>query len=189
LYVFAFTLNASSFEKRAWRRALSPQIAKIHTATMTPGVARPPLGQPAAQALVGVVAAHIVVAVENFPLVRHDRLLNLFGTITDSACARSFPQWNEPSKTPLGLRALAHQRHRRQWRNPHGIDPDYRLGAVLVRRWWILGPSSRSLVKVAFSDILRRRPRQGENIAAQFVAETAPSAPFHVRIIVPPVAD
>jgi hypothetical protein len=29
----------------------------------------------------------------------------------------------------------------------HGIDPDYRLGVVLVRRWWILGPPSWSLVR------------------------------------------
>jgi hypothetical protein len=34
----------------------------------------------------------------------------------------------------------------RQRRNPHGIDPDYRFGAVLVRRWRLLGSSSRSLV-------------------------------------------
>jgi hypothetical protein len=61
----------------------------------------------------------------------------------ESATARA--SGNNTLRAPLNASVRqTSQNHQR--RNPHGIDPDYRSGAVLVRWWRLLGSSSRSLV-------------------------------------------
>jgi hypothetical protein len=46
----------------------------------------------------------------------------------------------------VGLASLGASAPSPSLEKSYGIDPDYRFGAVLVRRRWILGPSSWSLV-------------------------------------------